>query len=186
MTGVTSLWVPILLSAVLVFVASSIIHMMTPWHKGDYPKVPDEDRVMEALRPFSLAPGDYMMPRPSSMADMKSPAFVEKRNKGPVMMFTVYPSGPVTMGSSLVLWFLYSVVVNVFAAYITTRAVPVGAPYLEVFRFVGTTAFMGYSLALWQMWIWYKRALGTTISSTIDGLVYACLTAGVFGWLWPR
>jgi hypothetical protein len=101
-------------------------------------------------------------------------------------MFTVYPSGPVVMGSSLVLWFLYSVVVSVFAAYITTRAVPPGAPYLEVFRFVGTTAFMGYSLALWQMWIWYKRALGTTIRSTIDGLFYACLTAGVFGWLWPR
>ncbi len=186
MTGVSSLWMPILLSAVLVFVVSSIIHMMTPWHKGDYPKVPDEDRVMDALRPFAIPPGDYMMPRPKSMEDMRSPEFLEKRKKGPVMMFTVYPSGTFSMTSNLVNWFLYSVVVSVFAAYVTSRAVPVGAPYLQVFRFVGTTAFMGYALALWQMWIWYRRALGTTIRSTVDGLLYALLTAGTFGWLWPR
>jgi hypothetical protein len=186
MTGVTSLWMPILLSAVLVFVVSSIIHMLTPWHKGDYTKVPDEDRVMEALRPFDLRPGDYMMPRPSSMADFKSPEFLEKRRKGPVMMFTVFPGGAVSMAPQLAGWFLYSLVVGTFAAYMASRTVPVGAPYLHVFRIVGTTAFMGYALALWQMTIWYRRALGTTIRSTIDGLVYACLTAGVFGWLWPR
>jgi hypothetical protein len=64
--------------------------------------------------------------------------------------------------------------------------VPAGASYLEVFRFVGATAFASYSLALWQMRIWYHRALRSTITATIDGLLYACLTAGVFGWLWPR
>jgi hypothetical protein len=186
MTGVLSLWMPILLSAILVFVVSSIIHMMTPWHKGDYPKVPDEDRVMDALRPFGIPPGDYMMPRPQSMEDMRSAAFLEKRKKGPVMMLTVFPSGAVSMTSNLLGWFLYSVVVSGFAAYVASRAVPVGAPYLHVFRFVGTTAFIGYSLALWQMLIWYRRALGTTIRSTVDGLVYALLTAGTFGWLWPR
>jgi hypothetical protein len=186
MTGVTSLWMPILVSAVLVFVVSSIIHMMTPWHKGDYPKVPDEDRVMDALRPFNLRPGDYMMPRPGSMADFKSPEFLEKMKKGPVVMFTVFPGGGTSMAPQLVGWFLYSVVVSTFAAYMASRTVPVGAPYLLVFRIVGTTAFVGYALALWQMTIWYRRALGTTVRSTIDGLVYACLTAGVFGWLWPR
>ncbi len=186
MTGVTSLWIPILLSAVLVFVVSSIIHMATPFHKGDYRKVPDEDRVMEALRPFNLAPGDYMMPRPSSMKDMSSPVFLEKRKKGPVVMFTVFPSGDVSMGAQLLGWFVYSVVVGTFAAYMASRTVPVGAHYLHVFRIVGTTAFMGYALALWQSSIWYKRNLGTTIRLQIDGLVYACLTAGVFGWLWPR
>jgi hypothetical protein len=74
----------------------------------------------------------------------------------------------------------------VFAAYLASRALPPGAPYLEVFRFAGCTAFVGYTLALWQMTIWYRRALGTTIRSTIDGLIYALLTAGVFGWLWPH
>lgn len=186
MTGVTSLWMPILLSAVLVFVLSSIIHMLTPFHKGDYGKVPEEDKVMEALRPFNLPPGDYMMPRPSSTKDMSSPEFLEKRRKGPVVMFTVFPGGEVGMGKQLAGWFLYSIVVGIFAAYLASRTVPVGAHYLLVFRIVGTTAFMGYALALWQSSIWYRRALGTTIRLNIDGLVYACVTAGTFGWLWPR
>ena len=186
MTALSALWLPILLSAVIVFVASSIIHMATPWHHGDYPKVPDEDKVMAALRPFNIAPGDYMMPRPTTMKDMRSPEFLEKRGKGPVMLFTVLPGGPVTMGKKLALWFLYSVVVGLFAAYVAGRALPPGAPYLQVFRFVSVIVFLGYSAALWQLWIWYDRAWGTTIRTTADGLIYALLTAGTFGWLWPH
>jgi len=186
MTMLSALWLPILLSSIIVFVASSIIHMATPWHKSDYRKVPDEDKVMEALRPFSLSPGDYMMPRPSSMQDLKSPAFTEKRSKGPVMVFTVMPGGPVSMARSLVLWFLYSVVVGILAGYATAVALAAGASYTQVFRLVSVAAFIGYAVALWQMSIWYHRSWGTTIRSTIDGLIYALLTAGVFGWLWPR
>ena len=186
MTELHALWLPILLSSVMVFVVSSVIHMFTPWHKGDYPKIPNEDRVMDALRPFNIPPGDYMFPRPSSMADMRSPEFAAKRNKGPVMIVTVLPSGPVGMGKELVLWFLFSVVVGVFAAYVAGRALPSGTDYLRVFQFVGATAFLGYSFALWPIAIWYHRSLGTTIRSTIDGLLYALLTAGTFGWLWPR
>src|SRR5262245_57944568 len=115
MVAVYSLWLPILVAAILVFVASSIIHMATPWHKSDCVKAPNEDKVMDALRPFAFPPGDYAMPHPADMADMKSPAFIEKMNKGPVMVFTVMPNGVFAMGQSLVLWFLYSVVVAVFA-----------------------------------------------------------------------
>ncbi|MDL1873818.1 hypothetical protein FBQ85_01385 [Cytophagia bacterium CHB2] len=179
------LWLPILLSAVFVFLVSSVIHMALPWHKGDYSKVPNEDKVMDALRPFAIPPGDYMMPRASSMKDMGSPEFTEKMKKGPVMIFTVVPNGPATMGKSLTLWFLYSVLVGFFAAYLTGRTLAAGADYLEVFRYIGTTAFLGYSLALLQTSIWYRRAWSTTIKSMIDGLIYALVTAGVFGWLWP-
>jgi hypothetical protein len=186
MTELHTLLLPILLSSVIVFVVSSVIHMFTPWHKGDYPKIPNEDRVMDALRPLNIPPGDYMFPRPSSMAEMRSPEFAAKRGKGPVMVVTVMPSGPVTMGRELVLWFLFSVVVGIFAAYVAGRALPAGTQYLRVFQFVGATAFMGYSLALWPLSIWYRRAWGTTIRSTVDGLIYALLTAGTFGWLWPR
>jgi hypothetical protein len=186
MTELYALWLPILLSAVIVFVVSSAIHMFTPWHKGDYPKIPNEDRVMDALRPLAIPPGDYMFPRPSNMQEMRSPEFAAKRNKGPVMIVTVLPTGPVRMGKELVLWYLYSVVVGVFAAYVAGRALAPGTQYLRVFQFVGATAFMGYSFALWQLAIWYRRALGTTIRSTVDGLLYALLTAGTFGWLWPR
>jgi hypothetical protein len=186
MTGLHLLWLPILLSSVIVFVVSSIIHMALPWHKSDYPKVPNEDRVMDALRPLAIPPGDYMVPRPSSREDMRSPEFAEKIRKGPVMILTVVPSGPMSMGRNLVLWFLYCVVVGLLAAYVAGRALPVGAAYLRVFQFVGVTAFVGYSVALWQMSIWYRRAWSATIKATVDGLIYALLTAGTFGWLWPR
>jgi hypothetical protein len=177
---------PILLSAVLVFVASSIIHMVIGWHKADYPKLPNEDQVRDALRPLAIPPGDYFIPRPSSGEEMRSPTFMEKMKQGPNLIVTVLPNGPMSMGRNLALWFLYCLGVSVFAAYISSRALPHGADYLQVFRFAGCTAFIGYSVALWQMWIWYHRSLGTTIRSTIDGLIYAGLTAGVFGWLWPR
>jgi hypothetical protein len=186
MTELSLLWLPIFLSAVFVFAVSSIIHMMTPWHKGDHPKMPNEDKVMDALRPLAIPPGEYMVPRASSSADMKSPEFTEKLKKGPVVIMTVLPNGPISMGKSLVLWFVYSIVVSIFAAYVTGHAADPGASYLRVFRFAGTTAFVGYSLALWQQSIWYGRSWGITIKSTIDGLIYGLVTAGVFGWLWPR
>ena len=186
MTGLLSLWLPILLSSVIVFLVSSLIHMASTWHKGDYRKLPNEDRVMDALRPLAIPPGDYMMPRPSSAQDMRSPEFVEKMKKGPVMILTVVPNGPTAMGKKLILWFLYSALVGFFAAYVAGRALPVGTEYIRVFRFIGATAFIGSSVALWQMSIWYHRAWSTTFKATVDGLIYALLTAGTFGWLWPR
>lgn len=186
MTGLTALWLPILLSAVFVFVLSSIIHMATPWHKNDYPPMPNEDRVRDALRPLAIPPGDYMVPRAQSMAEMKTPAFQEKMQQGPVLMATVMPNGMPSMGPQLTKWFIYSLAVSVFAAYVTGRALGQSSPYLSVFRFAGVTAFLGYSAALWQFNIWYHRSLRTTITSTIDGLLYALVTAGTFGWLWPQ
>lgn len=185
MTPVTALWLPILVSAVIVFVMSSIIHMATPWHKNDYPKLPREDEAMDALRPLAIPPGDYMVPRPTSMEEMRSPVFAEKLRKGPVMILTILPNGPSSMGRNLGLWFVYLVMVGVFAACLAGRVLAPGAEYAAVFKLVAVTAFLGYSAALWQMWIWYHRSLTITIKATIDGLLYALLTAGTFGWLWP-
>ena len=186
MVPITSLWLPILVSAVMVFVASSIIHMVLPYHRNDLRKLAKEDEVLDALRRFNLPPGDYAVPHPGSPEDMKKPEFVEKRTKGPVVFMTVAPAGPPSMRTSLLLWFLSCAVVSVFAAYLTGRALGSGADYLAVFRFAGTSAFMGYSLALLQNSIWYRRNWGATLKSMFDGLVYGLLTAGTFGWLWPR
>jgi hypothetical protein len=186
MTGLDALWLPILVSSVIVFVVSSAIHMALPWHKSDYPQVPNEDKVRDTLRALAIPPGDYYIPRPSSREEMRSPAFAEKMRQGPIVMMTVMPNGPMSMGKSLVLWFLYSVVVGLFAAYVAGRALPAGATTLQVIRFAGVTAFVAYAAALWQMSIWYRRAWLTTIKATVDGLIYALLTAGTFGLLWPR
>ncbi len=186
MTPLTALWLPIVVSAAIVFVMSSIIHMASPWHKNDYPKMPREDEVTDALRPLAIPPGDYMVPRARSTEEMRSAEFAEKLRKGPVMILTMLPNGPFSMGRNLGLWFVYLVLVGFFAAYVAGRALPVGAEYMPVFRFVGVAAFLGYAAALWQMWIWYHRSLAITVKATMDGLLYALLTAGTFGWLWPR
>jgi hypothetical protein len=179
------LWLPILLSAVIVFAASSIIHMVLPYHRKDFRKLPEEDHVMDALRKFSLPRGEYMFPHAEGPKDMKSPEFIDKMTKGPAGLLTVFSGDSRGMGKQLAGWFIYCLVVSVFAAYIAGRALHPGAEYLAAFRFAGCTAFVGYSLALWQNSVWYKRAWTTTLKSTFDGLMYGLLTGGVFGWLWP-
>lgn len=185
MVPVLSLWLPILLSAVGVFVLSSLLHMVLKYHRTDFGQVPAEDRVRDCLREAGVPPGDYMLPWAPGPEAMKDPEFIQKMERGPVAMLTVMEPGPPTMGKELAQWFAYSVVVGLFVAYVTGRALGPGAEYLAVFRFAGTTAFLGYAVALWQTSIWYKRAWSTTLKSTLDGLIYALVTAGVFGWLWP-
>lgn len=184
MVPVTSLWLPILLSAVIVFVVSSLIHMVLSYHRSDFGRLPSEDAVMDALR--SAPPGDYMFPWAGGPSAMKDPTFIEKRKRGPVGVLTLLKPAPPTMGPYLARWFVYCLVVGIFAAYIAGRAVGPGAPYRSVFRFAGCTAFIGYALAYWQNSIWYGRKWSTTFKVTIDGLIYGLLTGGTFGWLWPR
>jgi hypothetical protein len=175
-----------LLSAVLVFLVSSIIHMATPWHASDFQKIPDETGVMAALRPFKLAPGSYVMPRPSSMKDLGSPEFKEKHRLGPSAMLHVLPGGETGMGRQLALWFLYSALVALMAGFITSRGVGPGAPFFGVLKFVGAIAFLGYAVGLWQEWIWYSRSWVVTLKSTIDGAIYGALTGLAYAWLWPK
>ena len=186
MSTLASLWLPILLSAVFVFLASSIIHMALPWHKSDFRKTPNEDGVMDALRPFNLPPGDYMMPRCDQMSEMKTPEFCAKMERGPVLVYTVLPNGKFAMGKNLAMWFVYIVIVAAISAYLATKTVAVGATYHRVFGVIGVASFLGYAAALWQNSIWYSRSWATTMKSTIDGAIYAALTAGTFGWLWPK
>jgi hypothetical protein len=120
------------------------------------------------------------------MAGMRDPAFLDKLHKGPVAFITVAPSGPPTMGASLAQWFVYSIVVSACAAYLAGRALGPGAPFLAVFRFAGTAAFLAYSMSLPQNSIWWRRNWSMTLKSMFDGLVYGALVGGTFGWLWPR
>jgi hypothetical protein len=182
----TSLWLPILLSAVVVFIASSIIHMVLPYHRTDFGKLPAEGEIADALGRFNLPPGDYLMPYCSSPAEMKTPEFQEKWKKGPRLMVTIWGGGSMAMGGQLVKWFVFCVFVSLFAGYIASRALGVGAEYLRVSQMASTTAFLGYAMAQWSNVIWYKRSATATIKNTIDGVIYGLLTGGVFGWLWPK
>lgn len=185
MVAIPTLWLPVLLSAVGVFAASSLIHMLLGYHKSDFKPLPDEKGVMDALRPFAVPPGEYAFPRANCRKDMAAPEFQAKLADGPVAFINVLPNGPFSMGKSLVLWFIYSVVVGIFAAYVAGQALPAGAHYLKVFQFTGVTAFACYAVAGLQASIWYRRSWCTTAKNTFDGLLYALVTAGFFGWLWP-
>ena len=184
MMTVLSLWLPILIAAVLVFIASSVIHMVLGFHNKDVGAIPDERRVADALRPFQIPPGDYAMPH-GDAKEMATPEFIQKTKEGPVAIITVLPNEPMSMGRSLVKWFGYSLVVGGVAAYVAGLTLGIGAEYGEVFRVVAAVSFAGYSLAILQASIWWGRSWGYTVRTMVDGLVYGLLTGGVFGWLWP-
>jgi hypothetical protein len=186
LTPLTALLLPIFLASVFVFIASAIIHMAPLWHRTSFPALPDQEPFRNAVGPLNIPPGDYMVPRAANGKEMRTPEFNEKMTKGPVMILTVMRPEPMSMGKPLALWFVFTLVVSYFAAYIASRALPPGAHYLDVFRFAGATAFIAYALALWQGSIWYHRAWSHTIKENLDGLIYALLTAGTFGWLWPK
>lgn len=185
MVPILSLWLPILVSAALVFVASSVIHMLLGYHASDYVALPDEEAVGAAIRGAGVAPGDYTIPYAGSMSEMGSPEYLEKMSRGPVALLTVRRSGPVDMRATMVGWFVFNVAVGVLAGYMASRAVGAGADFGSVFRFAGTTAFAAYAMGSWSESIWFGRKWSTTLKNTADGVVYAVITGLVFAWLWP-
>jgi hypothetical protein len=185
MSFLTILWLPIVLSAVFVFIASSIMHMVLPYHKSDYRALPDEDKLLAALRGANLKPGLYIFPH-CTHQNMKSPEAIGKYNQGPVGMMTVMPNGPPAMPKFLGEWFAYCLIIGVGVAYLAAHTVRIGAPYPDVFRVVGTAAFLAYGLGTLSNGIWKGQPWSMVLKETFDGLVFACLTAGTFGWLWPR
>ena len=170
MVSLATLWIPIVLSTVIVFIASSILHMVLPYHKSDYRKLSEEDKVMAALR-AELAL--------SRRADTEF-------KQGPVGLLTVFPSGVVRMGKFLGLWFVYCLIIGFFTAYLTGHTVAPGAHYPAVFRVAGTAAFMAYGLGGPSNGIWKGLPWSMVSKECLDGLIYGLLTAGTFGWLWPR
>lgn len=187
MVPLTSLLLPILVSAVIVFFASFILHMVLGYHKSDVRKLPEpqEDEIIATINRMNLRPADYAAPHPGSPESMKDPAFIAKMTKGPLVIMNVSPGAPPNMGTSLAMWFVFVLIVTFFSAYITSRAVTPDTEYLTVFRFIGTSAFMGYALGQIPESIWYRRSWVRTSKSIFDSVIYALLTAGAFGWLWP-
>jgi hypothetical protein len=186
MVSLTALWLPIVLSAVAVFIASSIIHMVFKYHNSEYRQLPDEGGILDAMRNAKLVRGFYSFPYAGSMKEMGSPEMTEKYTQGPVGTMNVIASGQPAMGKTLTLWFIYSVVVGIFAGYLASRTLGPGTHYLQVFRVVGCSSFMAYSFAYFSDAIWKMKPASMSLKHAFDGLVYGLLTAGIFGWLWPQ
>ena len=185
MIPILSLWMPILVSAVLVFVLSSILHMVLKYHQADYRKLPDEDSVRDAIHAAAPEPGIYHFPHCSSPKEMGEPHMIEKLKRGPVGLLTIMPNGVMNMGKYLGQWFLFIVVVSFFVAYIAGRTHAPGTSYISIFRFVGTVSFMAYGVGALTDSIWKSAPWSNTFRTVMDGFLYALVTGGAFGWLWP-
>lgn len=183
MVHLSALWLPILVSAVFVFIASNILWMALPfWHHSDYGKLPDEKPVLDGLS--AAKSGLYIVP----CVDWRNvtPEQREEMQRRPTATLIVRNPGKFSLGKTLFLWLLYILVVSFFVAYLAGHTVAAGTKYLEVFRVVGAAAFLAYALRTVPEGIWYGKPWRVIFKESIDGLIYSLLTAGSFGWLWPR
>ncbi|MBI3834096.1 MAG: hypothetical protein HY287_07180 [Planctomycetes bacterium] len=185
MISTTDLWLPILLSAVGVFIASSILHMVIPIHKGDFKKLPGEERILAEMRSQGVQPGSYRFPFAVTMKEMGSPEMLEKLKRGPVGISTVLPSGPCNMGKSLILWFLYSIMISAFAAHLAAQGLSRGGSFKSIFHLTALAATLGYVVGHLPESIWKGQQWSTTFKFVLDGVLYAIVTGLTFGWLWP-
>ena len=185
MVSIGALWLPILLSTVVVWAASAFIWMVMPHHKSEHAKFPDEDAARQALAPQNLTPGLYDIPHVASWSDVQDSEVVRKFEEGPVGFFTAVPTGVPTMGGKILLSVVFYLVISVIVAYLASRTLDAGADYLAVFRITGTVAWLAYGTATVPDAIWFGRPWSGIVKGLLDALLYAVLTAGFFGWLWP-
>jgi Flp pilus assembly protein TadB len=186
MVSLGSLWLPILVSAVLVFAVSAIIHMVLKYHNKDHARLPNEDVVRTAIRAGNPAPAQYVIPYCSDMKDMEKPEMKQKYAEGPVVVMNVLRPGQPNMSKYLGQWFLFNLFVSFLIAYVAAKTIPPGTRYLDVFRVVGAVGFLAYSAGQIPESIWMGKPWKMTWKGVFDGLVYGLVTAGTFGWLWPR
>lgn len=178
-----SLWLPVLVSAVAVWLASSIVHMVLKYHKADYKGLGNEASVAQALK--GTAPGVYPVPYCPDPSQMKDPAVRKRYEDGPVAMLTVVPNGPPNMGKYLGQWFAFCFLVSLTAGYVARHTLAPASSGLEVMRLTGTLAFVGYGFGALQGSIWYGQPWSNTMRSLIDAAIYALVTGLVFRFLWP-
>ncbi|HUJ12165.1 MAG TPA: hypothetical protein VL284_00115 [Thermoanaerobaculia bacterium] len=183
MIPLTTLWLPILLSAVFVFLASNILHMLIPaWHRGDYGKLPDEAQVLKGLS--SAKTGQYLAPHVDWGKMSKEER--DEITRGPMAFILMRNPAEFSMAGALISWFVFTIILSILIAYVGAVTLARGTNYLEVFRVVGTAGILAYSFGSVSEAIWYGKPWSSTIKDIIDGIIYGLVTAGTFGWLWPR
>jgi hypothetical protein len=186
MPSLMQLWAPILLAALLVQVTSTLVHMVLKWHNSDYRKLPNEDQVRAAIRAGSPAPGQYIVPHCLDPNEMKQPEVAQKWVEGPVGMMYIIKNGAPSIGPQIGAWAAFNLVIAFFVAYVSSRTLPIGTEYLKVFQVVGAISFLAYAGGQVPAAIWYGKPWSATVKDIIDSLLYGLMTAGAFGWLWPR
>ncbi len=184
MADLIQLWLPILLSAVVVFIASALAWTALPHHRDDFKPVPDQKKFDEAIASLGIKPGLYMFPYSADPKAMKEPAFVERWKAGLNGTLNLWANWG-SMGRNMALSFVFYLVTSIFVAYVCTLGLMPGDSYLRVFQLAGTVAIMAYAFGSIPKDIWFNTPRRAVVTCIIDGVIFGLLTAAVFGWLWP-
>jgi hypothetical protein len=186
MISLVQLWLPILVAAIAVFAASSLVHMVLRWHATDYRRLPNEDDVRAVVRAGGAGPGQFFIPYCADPKEMGQPEVVAKFREGPVGLLVLRPVGSPGMGKPLGLWFALNLVVSILAGYLACRTLAAGSSFPQIFRVVSIVTFAAYAGGAVQQAVWMGKPWSSTVKEVGDALIYAIVSALVFGWLWPR
>lgn len=186
MLSLAQLWLPVVVSAVAVFFASFMLHMVLKWHKADYKPLPNEEEVRAALRSSANAPAQYMVPYVADPKTFKDTAVAQKFIDGPLALIAIRKPGPPAMGPFLGQWFALNVLVAVIAGYLESKTVPASASFLAICRPVSLVTFMAYGMGSIIDSIWLGRPWSNTVRDLIDAFIYGLITALAFAFLWPH
>jgi hypothetical protein len=178
-----ALWLPILLSAVIVFVISCLIHMALKWHAFDYKGFANEDEVRAALGADNVPGVKYVVPYCGDMKEMGSETMKRKFAEGPIAIITFGHKGQPNLGKLMGLWFVWSLIIAAVAAYLTARVVPIEQT-LRAAKFAGGITFVAHGFGSVQESIWMHRSWRSTATYLADALLYGLGTGAIFYWLW--
>ena len=185
MVSLTQLWLPILLSAVFVFIASSLLNMLLRfWHQADYHGFSNEDEVRAVLRKGMTERGLYNVPY-CTPDKMNSPEVKQKFAEGPLAMICLKPGATMNMAAPMLQWFLFCLLVSLLAAMLGL-VLPVGAPATHVFHTLGLAGLLGHAMGPIPNAIWWAHTWRSASKYIVDGVIYALIIGGTFAWLWPK
>ncbi len=185
MISLPELWLPIVASTGVAWIASMMIHMFLKYHDKDYQVLSNEDEVATAIRNGSPKTGIHTIPHCTDMKLLADPAMQKKFNDGPVAIVTVMDSGLPPMPKLVAQQITFFLLGMTLVAYCASLALAPGAEYMDVFRFVSAVGFLTYGWGLLPFSIWYGHPWIVSARFLLDALIYGLLTAGVFAWLWP-
>lgn len=186
MNELFQLWLPTLVAAVSVFVASSLIHMVFKWHNSDYRKLANEDDVLAAIRTGAPAPGQYVLPHCADMKDLQNESMQKKFREGPVGFLTLKRPGPPAMGGALAKWFVLNLVVATVAALVAAHVWGLRADANRAAcHMVALITFLTYGGGSIQAGIWMGKPWTSVAKDLLDSVIYAVVSGAAFCWLWP-
>jgi hypothetical protein len=179
------LWLPVLVSAIGVFFASSLIHMVFKWHNSEYRALPNEDEVRKVIGSANLSAGLYSTPHCTDMKDMQGEAMQEKFRTGPVALITVRTPGAPAMGKYLVQWFILNIVVAALGGLLALQTMGIAANPHYAGHFIGLFSMIVYACGSVQESIWMGRPWSATMKNILDAFIYGVVSALIFWQLWP-